>query len=41
MGELIHSAGFEIDAIETGYMRGPKPWAFMYQGFGDDLIELG
>src|SRR5215831_5813068 len=32
MGELIHSAGFEIDAIETGYMRGPKPWAFMYQG---------
>ena len=32
MGELIHSAGFEIDAIETGYMRGPKPWTFMYQG---------
>jgi ubiquinone/menaquinone biosynthesis C-methylase UbiE len=30
--DLIRSAGFEIDAIETGYMKGPKPWTFMYQG---------
>jgi SAM-dependent methyltransferase len=22
----------QVDAVETGYMRGPKPWAFMYQG---------
>src|SRR5207253_2660880 len=32
MDELIRVAGFRIDAIETGYMRGPKPWTFMYQG---------
>ena len=32
MDELIRSAGFEIDAIETGYLKGPKPWTFMYQG---------
>jgi ubiquinone/menaquinone biosynthesis C-methylase UbiE len=32
MDELIRSAGFEIDAIETGYIKGPKPWTFMYQG---------
>jgi ubiquinone/menaquinone biosynthesis C-methylase UbiE len=32
MDELIRSAGFEIDAIETGYMKGPKLWTFMYEG---------
>jgi ubiquinone/menaquinone biosynthesis C-methylase UbiE len=32
MDELIRSAGFEIDAMETGYMKGPKTWTFMYQG---------
>jgi ubiquinone/menaquinone biosynthesis C-methylase UbiE len=32
MGDLIRSAGFQIDAVETGYMRGPKPWTFIYQG---------
>jgi ubiquinone/menaquinone biosynthesis C-methylase UbiE len=32
MDELIRSAGFEIDAMKTGYMEGPKPWTFMYQG---------
>ena len=32
MDDLIRRAGFEIDAVETGYMKGPKPWTFMYQG---------
>jgi ubiquinone/menaquinone biosynthesis C-methylase UbiE len=32
MDDLIRSAGFEIDAVETGYLKGPKPWTFMYQG---------
>jgi ubiquinone/menaquinone biosynthesis C-methylase UbiE len=32
MDDLVRKAGFEIDALETGYMRGPKPWTFMYQG---------
>lgn len=30
--ELIGAAGFQFDAIETGYMTGPKPWTFLYQG---------
>jgi ubiquinone/menaquinone biosynthesis C-methylase UbiE len=30
--DLIRAAGFEIRALETGYMRGPKPWTYMYQG---------
>jgi ubiquinone/menaquinone biosynthesis C-methylase UbiE len=32
MDDLIRAAGFQVDAIETGYMRGLKPWTFMYQG---------
>ena len=30
--DLIRAAGFRIDVVETGYMTGPKPWTFMYQG---------
>jgi ubiquinone/menaquinone biosynthesis C-methylase UbiE len=29
---LIESAGFRIDRIETGYIPGPKPMTFMYEG---------
>jgi ubiquinone/menaquinone biosynthesis C-methylase UbiE len=32
MDDLIRAAGFGVDALETGYMKGPKPWTFMYQG---------
>ena len=32
MDDLIRAAGFQINAIETGYMTGPRPWTFMYQG---------
>jgi ubiquinone/menaquinone biosynthesis C-methylase UbiE len=32
MDDLIHAAGFQINAVETGYMKGPKPWTFMFQG---------
>ncbi len=32
MDDLIRAAGFQIGAIETGYMAGPKPWTFMYRG---------
>jgi ubiquinone/menaquinone biosynthesis C-methylase UbiE len=32
MDDLIRAAGFQIDAIEAGYMQGPKPWTFMYRG---------
>ena len=29
---MIESAGFRIDRVETGYMPGPKPMAFIYEG---------
>jgi ubiquinone/menaquinone biosynthesis C-methylase UbiE len=29
---VIEAAGFGIDRIETGYMPGPKPMTFMYEG---------
>ncbi|MCK1511629.1 class I SAM-dependent methyltransferase [Bradyrhizobium sp. 190] len=29
---MIESAGFRIDRVETGYMPGPKPMTFMYEG---------
>ena len=32
MDDLIRDAGFRVDALETGYMKGPKPWTFMYLG---------
>ena len=34
MDDLIRTAGFQVDAVETGYMKGPKPWTFMYRGSG-------
>ena len=31
--DLVRSAGWELDALETGYMRrGPRPMTFMYEG---------
>jgi ubiquinone/menaquinone biosynthesis C-methylase UbiE len=30
--DLIEGAGFSIQQIDTGYMRGPKPMSFMYEG---------
>jgi len=32
IGELIEGAGFRIERIDTGYMCGPKPMTFMYEG---------
>ena len=29
---LIENAGFQISRLDTGYMPGPKPMAFMYEG---------
>jgi ubiquinone/menaquinone biosynthesis C-methylase UbiE len=29
---LIENAGFRLDRIETGYAKGPRPMAFMYEG---------
>jgi len=32
IAELIADAGFHIDSLNTGYMRGPNPMTFMYEG---------
>jgi hypothetical protein len=32
IGMLIERAGFPFEQIETGYMRGPRPMTFMYEG---------
>jgi ubiquinone/menaquinone biosynthesis C-methylase UbiE len=32
IGTLIEGAGFQFERIETGYMRGPRPLTFMYEG---------
>jgi ubiquinone/menaquinone biosynthesis C-methylase UbiE len=29
---IIANAGFRIEHLETGYMRGPRPMTFMYEG---------
>jgi ubiquinone/menaquinone biosynthesis C-methylase UbiE len=29
---MIGSSGFRLDRLETGYMPGPKPMSFMYEG---------
>ena len=29
---LIEDAGFQFERLQTGYMRGPKPLTFMYEG---------
>src|SRR5690349_842989 len=30
--ELLQGAGFRVERLETGYMRGPKAMTFMYEG---------
>ena len=32
ISDLITGAGFRIERLDTGYMRGPKPMTFMYEG---------
>ena len=32
IADLIEAAGFEFERLDTGYMRGPKPMTFMYEG---------
>jgi ubiquinone/menaquinone biosynthesis C-methylase UbiE len=32
ISHLIQNAGFRIERIETGYMKGPRPMTFMYEG---------
>jgi ubiquinone/menaquinone biosynthesis C-methylase UbiE len=33
LGQLIENSGFRIEHMKTGYMKGPKPMTFMYEGW--------
>ena len=35
--DLVREAGFRIDRIEAGYMDGPKPLTYMYEGRASSL----
>jgi ubiquinone/menaquinone biosynthesis C-methylase UbiE len=32
IAQLIASAGFRLEQVATGYMKGPRPMTFMYEG---------
>lgn len=34
IGALIERAGFDLAELETGYMPGPRPFAYLYRGRG-------
>ncbi|WP_372071418.1 class I SAM-dependent methyltransferase [Tistrella mobilis] len=34
VASLIEDCGFRIERLDTGYAKGPKPMAFMYEGVG-------
>ena len=37
IAELVEGAGFRMKGLQTGYMQGPKPMAFMYEGVATPL----
>jgi ubiquinone/menaquinone biosynthesis C-methylase UbiE len=32
IAKLVEAAGFRVWGLDTGYMRGPKPMTFIYEG---------
>ena len=32
IAHLVEEAGFDMERLETGYMEGPRPMTFMYEG---------
>jgi ubiquinone/menaquinone biosynthesis C-methylase UbiE len=37
IAELVRDAGFQMQRLETSYMRGPKPMTFMYEGIASPV----
>jgi hypothetical protein len=35
--ELIASAGFQITELKTGYLTGPRPMTYTYQGLAEPM----
>jgi ubiquinone/menaquinone biosynthesis C-methylase UbiE len=38
IGQLIERSGFRIEQIDTGYMKGPRPMTFMYEGSARPIV---
>ena len=38
---LIHDAGFAVTDLRAGYMRGPRPFTFMYERSGKAGVAAG
>lgn len=32
IGDLVRAAGFRLEGLQTGYLPGPKPMTFLYEG---------
>lgn len=39
--DLVEDAGFRLDHLDTGYMTGPRPMTFMYEGRARRTEERG
>ena len=39
MPALLRTAGFELNALETAYLPGPKPWTYHYWGSARSAIR--
>jgi ubiquinone/menaquinone biosynthesis C-methylase UbiE len=37
ISRLIEVGGFRIERIDTGYMKGPRPMTFMYEGYARSM----
>ena len=37
ISRIIEDAGFRIERMDTGYMKGPKPMTFMYEGSASSM----
>ena len=37
---IVESAGFTITSLETGYMKGPKPMSFLYEGRAKNQTKI-
>jgi SAM-dependent methyltransferase len=32
IADMIHTAGFTMTALQTTYLKGPRPWTYLYWG---------
>lgn len=39
VGRLLEEAGFRMTRLDTGYMKGPRPMTFMYEGAAEPAAQ--